>query len=370
MQSIREYRGAILLGINVCLVLLLVFGQNALNLFASGYAGASPLVDAAEDEIARIEIRESSSGAWQVQLERGDKHKTRSPAKDANNTELQPETPKELLYDWQLRIGRDGSGTQEYAVDRDRLRDLIEGLQNVRDYYGLKRDAQRERELQMTVDDKGQFQGLQIALYAKADTRPVILYVGHSKSGASQSYVRLDNQDTIYLVDVNLRSLAGSGEADYFRKRRLFGDDIKGDSITMLDARYRKGNQNVQIAKQGQEWVLIRPQQMALDSAEIGSLLRDIADWKADSFHAVLPDTADSAAEITLQVYYNAHGTITDQLNTTVRIVPKKDSTTLYYVQPEQGGDWYELSSIYLSDLAEASERYQKRPALRTFPTE
>lgn len=364
MNLLKQYRGAVLLLVNLVLIAIIVFGQNALNLFKTGYDGADPIIDLSEKQMGSIKIIDPDNHGKIIELTR-----TNQKRKSTSLAEEKKETPKPV-FEWDLGVynPKNSKEVSKYRVDAERLKEFLQGLENTRDYYALNRTPQKDVELEMASDSTGSYKGLQIIIQKFDSNKKYSLYVGKTNARGSQSYVRLNDQKNIFLVETNLRSITGSGEIQYFRDRQILSDKIKSENITMLDAMYLQKKRNVQLSKQAQQWFITAPTRKAADSSLVSSLMRDITGWKASNFYDSLPADHDPASLLKLGIYYNHTGNITDQLNQGMTLFSKKEQNSTYYLQLDGQKSWFEINSIYLEDLKTPLAKFAK-PAIENIPS-
>ncbi len=359
-QTIKANAGVTLTAANLLLVLILVLQYNPLGIYATGYAGAAPVLPETEQgSIARLEIIDPDfSDVRSITLLRGDllpREQWKQPPEDAW---IGTPTPR---FAWKLQIGR-GENAPVYDADRDRVNDLFEdGLQELRRYNDLPRTAEKDRDLEMGRDDQGRPEGLHIKLTMDGGEEHM-LYIGRATLRGDEGYVRLDDEDRIFRVEANLRSVLGPGEVDYFRSRSLFaaGAAPGENDVLRLDADFRdERRQDVSLAREGGTWSLLNPpfpgkvQEEAVDA-----LVNDIINWKASSFIKDDEKISDlnKGPAMTLRLTYKTAGNLTDRKSIHFEILGRRDFST--YVVRTEAGTLLEISSIYLEDLESPREKF------------
>lgn len=366
LQTIKANTGITLTALNIVLVLILVLQYNPLGIYATGYAGASSVLpDTDQASIARLEIVDPDfSEAPGITLLRGDllpREQWKQPPEDAWIGTPEPR------FAWKLQIGR-GADAPVYDADRDRVNDLFEdGLQKLRRYNDLPRTAEKDRDLEMGRDDQGQPEGLHIKI-TMDDGAEHALYIGRATLRGDEGYVRLDDEDRIFRVETNLRSVLGPGEVDYFRSRSLFpaGAAPGENDVVRVDADYKDARrQDVSLAREGGTWSLLNPpfpgkvQEEAVDA-----LVNDIINWKASSFINEEEKISDlnRGPAMTLRLTYKSAGNLTDRQTATFEILGRRNFSS--YVVRTEAGTLLEISSIYLEDLESPREKFVGEPAV------
>ncbi|MCB1307170.1 MAG: DUF4340 domain-containing protein [Leptospiraceae bacterium] len=349
-----------LAGVNAFLLLVLFIQHNPLNLqfLRSGYSGADVLLNVEEEDVERIEISDPDYAGGRVILERGDEL--------PENLWQQPEgnmaeeswldsiiTRVPAQYNWKLTIIDANGERQTYSADHERVRILFDGLKRMRDYFALDRTPEKDRDLGMGLDTRGQYTGLQLSFQLEGGRRVENIYVGRSSTRGNQSYVRMNEEDEVFLVEANPRSFVGSGEKEYFRSRNVL-PALSLDTIQGLKADMPTRDLEVEIARRANEWQMILPLPTIAQKETFEALLGDILNWQATGFPESIPEDLDPdfACELDLQV--QSTGQLTGQSNIHVSILGRVGYSD-YIIQ--RNDQLMRINSIYLADLYEPRER-------------
>lgn len=349
-----------LTGVNVFLLLILFIQHNPLNLqfLRSGYSGADVLLNVEEEDVERIEISDPDYAGGRVILERGDEL--------PENLWQQPEanmaeeswldsiiTRVPAQYNWKLTIVDPNGERQTYSADHERVRTLFDGLNRMRDYFALDRTPEKDRDLGMGLDTRGNYTGLQISFQLEGGRRVENIFVGRSSTRGNQSYVRMNEEDEVFLVEANPRSFVGSGEKEYFRSRNVL-PTLNLDAIQGLKAVMPTRDLEVEIARRANEWQMILPLPTIAQKETFEALLSDILNWQATGFPDSVPEDLDPdfACELDLQV--QSTGQLTGQSNIHISILGRVGYSD-YIIQ--RNDQLMRINSIYLADLYEPRER-------------
>lgn len=380
-ETLRNNPGGTLVAGNLLLAVILFFQFNPLGLFATGYAGADPILDITQADIQKLEIRDpdfdSNSGTAvqasqtvltlvrQSQLPRGEW--SQQPDESALFDQLHPE------FAWQLKIRR-GDIEQEFAADAERVADLFQKLTDARRHHYVPRSPEKDRDLQMSSDQTGRYEGLSITFQLNGGESHT-LYVGRSSLRGNQSYLRLDDETEIYLAETNLRSVAGPGEPDYFRNRRLVPAGIEAAAITAIHAEFSGAGGLVSLVKDGGIWRMQSPPVAGkIREDQVQQIASDIVEWKAIAFpgsqsgaanagttdEAVLREAlkdfeTPAAFPFALRVEYTTAGNLTDRSELIFTVLGRKNFSN--YLVRTVDGTLSEISSVFMEDLLNPREK-------------
>ncbi len=328
--KIRSNPGVTLFFANVGLVIVLILVQDPFGMFKTGYAGARPL------------LRVSQEDAVSIEIESPDRPLLRLVRKDKLN--VKKNEPAEFV--WEVE---QAGAKSKLTADRERVRDLFSGIEKARRYYGINRSAESEKDAEMGQDSKGRLLCMQVRI-TNASGKMSSLCVGKSSLRGNDSYVRLNDEDTIFLVEENLRTAFGSGDPEYFRNRRLL-PEITKEEITGINA--SGTGKPVQITRNGSAWQMISPVPGNVNTSEMNLLLGDIIEWKAVSFPREIPKDLDRKKSLRIEIQYKQN--MTDLKTASFEVLGQKDFSS--YILKDADGNLFEITSLYLSHLLEPEEK-------------
>jgi len=397
-RQVRRNAPSLLIAANLLVVFLWALA-GAFEGCASGYGASAPVLDVSQSQVERIEIIDPDLNlpGRAIALVRGE----RLPKSEWEREELPEEASgwekfQRSLWDsaspeyrWTLVLpaARDGVGdpgegaaedageakpngeaiaAREFPADPARVRDLFEGVLNARRYYAVERSPQKDVDLEMGKDSRGRWNSLQLRFLFESCASHTI-HVGRSSLSGSESYVRLDEEDRIYKVRANLRSVAGAGEAMYFRDRRVMPQTLSADSIRSL--RVIPGEDEgvgVILNKTAGSWQLQAPVAAQAREEAVDALLNDIVGWNAVSFPEAPPKDSEEFAPFTLVIEYSNAGDISATHSLRLEVIARRNFSN--YVLRTPGGALVEVSSLYLEDLLEPQRTLVagEGPALRS----
>ncbi|MCB1325930.1 MAG: DUF4340 domain-containing protein [Spirochaetales bacterium] len=353
LAQLKAAPGLAIFLLNAGLVIVLILQLNPFNIFQTGYAAADPVLEVDQSDVVRIEIVDRDTDGQAIVLERGDRLAPQRP-EEQDDAPTPPEAGPR--YGWSMSWQKAApEASESFAADADRVAQFFMDLREVRDYYALPRSPEQDRELGMARNSNGRYECLQIRLFEEGESEPQVLYVGRSASRGTESYVRLNEDDEVYLVQANLRSATGSGEPYYFRNRRVFPDHLQADLITGLSARFASGGA-VELRHQTGAWQMLQPVLNAARTQAVESLLRDIAGWKASEFPEAPPADLDRSRALELRLTYRGRDNITDEHEFVLDVLGKSEYSSWVVRRPEDGA-LMEITSIYLEDLFDAEAK-------------
>lgn len=353
-QLIKKNAGFTVLAVNLVLVVVIFFMYDPFNLIATGYAGASPLLKVSQEDAVKIEIQDPENHGASVVLTRKEILQA-TPSVENGAMDRLERKPKE--YRWEIVITAGGK-IEQYSADRERIKQFFQSVENVRRYYGPSRTPEKDRELSMAKLSNGQYEGMAIVFTLENGDSHTI-YCGKSSLRTNESYVRLDEEDRIYLVQSNLRTSGGSGEPDYFRSRDVMPAALGHERITGLSAIFPDARRSVNLSKSGDAWQIFAPVTGPAKSSEIGAILNDLEGWKASAFPNEIPKNLDKKSAFILEITYTESGNITEVKRARFEVLGGKEFSA-YIIRDEQG-KMYEISSMYLEDFLNPVEKLLDR---------
>ncbi|MCR9142231.1 MAG: DUF4340 domain-containing protein [bacterium] len=383
-DKLRENPGGILFGVNALLAVILFFQYNPLGLFATGYAAASPLLDISQADVAKIEIRDPDF--------RGASGESASSERVVVTLTRQSELPREQWsatdeaggvfsraepeFAWRLQIRR-GENVQEFPADAERVAELFGNLAEARRHHYVPRSYEKDRDLEMGTDSTGRYLGLSLGFQLN-DGEKHTLYVGRSSLRGNQSYLRLDDEKEVYLAETNLRSVAGPGEADYFRNRRLVPPNLKTAAVTGIHAEFADAAALVSLVKDGGVWRMQSPPIAgSVRADQVEQIAADIVEWKAIAFpgasggNGAKNEVGVATSEVlkdfetppefpfVLRVEYTTPGNLTDRSELVFTVLGRKNFSN--YLLRTSDGSLVEISSVFIEDLLNPREKLVDR---------
>ena len=117
-----------------------------------------------------------------------------------------------------------------------------------------------------------------------------------------RTYVQLEGDKAVYVVDVDLAEKLAKTAADYRDKKLLDFATEKAVRVTVAGAK------NYRLVKSDDRWAIDKPIDARADQAKVSSLLRDIAGLRAEKFDADAPTDlagyglANPVATVTVQL--------------------------------------------------------------------
>ncbi|MEQ9362847.1 MAG: DUF4340 domain-containing protein [Leptospirales bacterium] len=371
-EKLRQNPGGALLAGNALLALILFFQYNPLGLLATGYAGANPILDVSQADVEKIEIRDPdfrSGGDPALQtvvtlIRQSELPRAQWSGHSVDESALFGRQRPQFA--WRLQIRR-GDRVQEFAADSERVAELFINLNDARRHHYVPRSPEKDRDLQMGTDDAGRYEGLTLGFQLEGGERRT-LYVGRSSLRGNQSYLRLDDEEEIYLAETNLRSVAGPGEADYFRNRRLVPANIEASAVTAIHADFQAAGALVSLVKDGGVWRMQSPPVAGkIREDQVQQIAADIIDWKAIAFPGANSDGEAALREalkdfetppefpFVVRVNYTTAGNITDRSELIFTVLGRKNFSN--YLLRTAEGDLVEISSVFIEDLLNPREK-------------
>lgn len=259
-----------------------------------------------------------------------------------------------------------------YPVDIERIAELFEALQNTRRYYAVERTEEKEKELEMIRNSQGNYACLQIILELENGDKHSIL-VGNRRAG-SESYVRLDEERSIYLARSNLRARSGAGDLNYFRDRTILPAEVDKGNVIGFTAKRPSGETIVQMSRKGERWNMqIPPTGGQVASENVDAFVSDLFGWRSRDFLESEPSDMDRRFALLFTLRYNEAGNLTETKRFSLEVLGRKGiSDYILRLSPDpsgpSGGAPYsdtaalrEITSVALENLLDPIKHFTKR---------
>ena len=362
IRTLKENAGVTIFVTNLALTILVFFIYDPFGLTVRDYNSSAPLLAADQTRVSKIEIIDPNISGKKIILTKGSK----LPEPEAGS-KTKPSDPGKTKFAgprfaWKLDIQdqKDVALSESYGADQDRVDDFFERLSELKRYYSVKRSPEKDKTLEMYVNKNGDYYSLSVKFHM-GDGKTHTLYTGRSKGG--ESYVRLDQENDIWLVRSNIKSRVGAGELFYFRNRRFLPGNVSSDDIVSVEAKFKGSTPDLRLSKSGPTWSLEKPLQARANLSAVSSLLGDITGWKASAFPEKTPEGLDKKRAFDLTLNFNSQ---TGPAQIQLEVLGEKNST--FYVKRKDKSEYiYEVYSAYLGDLFDAEKKLTEKsqaPAL------
>ncbi|MCB1168992.1 MAG: DUF4340 domain-containing protein [Leptospiraceae bacterium] len=343
--GLRRNPGFSLAGLNLFLALTAFLIFDPFGWIRTGYQSAEPLLRVQVASIDALEIRGPES---EFKIRREDA--IARPEKRTEEGAPPPTRESEILeasegFLWSLQ----GPGV-DFRADARRLARLLYSLERSKKYYELDWDGQdnpESQESRTTLMKYGLDKPLKLDVVLENGQRKEIL-IGRSSIRGNESYVLVDQ--TIYLVQENLRRDLGSGDAEYFRNRQIM-PFITRREVKSIKVRFRNpaaaGLRNVELAQAGGEWRMLAPSVGPVRETEMNLLIDDLLEIRAQEFLQEIPPGLDRRDSMDLEIVYARSMGNPESMK--LEILGKKSYDT--YLFRLSDGTLFEGSSLYLEKL-------------------
>jgi hypothetical protein len=184
----------------------------------------------------------------------------------------------------------------------------------------------------------------------------ILFYAGRS-TPQSESYVRVEGENIIYLVRENFSEAVGNGKREYFRNRRILPAEVTRESITGIHALFPDRRRDVRLGKAGGLWNMEIP---FPGRGEADLLAGDLAELSADSFPPRVAPGLDRKNAFRLEIVYTT--SLTETSSVAFDVLGEKSRNS--YIFRDSRGELYEVYSTYIEDLFNPLEKLVKKDSL------
>lgn len=329
---IKKNPGPALFAGNAILLLLWIAMQDPFDLSRTLFASRNRIARVDQEAIKVIEVRAPERDVL-IRLERGEKI---------------PGDAKNPQYSWQMN--RQVAGKQDsLPADRERIKELFAAVDRAKRAYSIPVNPENEKAAEISADASGRSRCTLLSMISEGG-KTTRLCIGKSSLRGNDSYVRVNDEGEIYIVEENLKTAVGAGEPDFFRNRRLL-PDIARESITAIGA--AAPGRQVQLVHSAQKWQLTSPMPASVNMTQLNLLLGDLLDLKAVSFPAEVPKDIDRKKAFDLEIQYKTN--MVDSQIIKLSVLGQKDFSS--YIVRDSSGTLAEITSMYLADLLDPEEK-------------
>jgi len=354
-RALFKNSGIALFGLNLLLVAILIFLYDPFGIVSSGYEGAALLVPVSADDLDRIEAISPTGTFLLTKGEAIPKSARTENGTTGGSSKYRLMDPFDRQsYEWLLSFEVSGSA-KRYPADRKRMTELFNALNATRRYYSLPLTKEKMESVGLGELKNGGCECLELRFHLKNGTTER-LSVGRS-GGSGESYVRLNDEEELYLVETDLRKETGYGKLDYFRNRKLLDGSITRDSITGIRAGFADRRRDVMLDRIGGVWQMMKP---VAGKADADFLAGELVELDVETFPETLPSDLDRSLPFRLEVIYKKN--LTDVASVAFEILGRKGENTFYLRNAE--GELMEVFSTYLGDLYDPEGRFLKKESL------
>ena len=336
--------------LNIVIFLILILKFNLTGLSETAYESASKLTPWNEKDISKIIITNplfKKNNIKEIELLR--KNELSFVKEDKKNFSIKDIFSKKTKhFNWALNlISLKNSSVSEAVIlntvakdieleaDNEKVSEFFESLQNLRSYYAIPRTVEKEKSSGIYIDNNGIQSGI-IIEFLFSNGRKEFLYVGEAVKKANENFVRLNNDNEIFLVKANLVAKSGRGDENYFRSNRFWSKEIDITGINSISFITKKTNKNfLSLSKIENDWTMPFPITTSkLKKEAIQNLIKDILNWKVTQFHNKIPNDLDSKfSPFEINIRYLTKDN--QEFNYTLDVIGKKGANNYVCVLPD-----------------------------------
>lgn len=364
MKFIKKNPGLSLASANLVLVVFIFFLYDPFALYSGGYSSADSVLALDVSEIESITVS-NPSFSRSVEIRRADPVHGAGDSSDTGAGEKSKDQSEDekiageiaavvKSYSWQYKDPK-STGASWKPADPQRVAELLTAFAQARKYYSFEAAAENLSDFEMGKNESGVSMALHVS-FKETGGDSVTYSIGRAPK-YSQSYVRIANEDKIYLAEQNLRVPAGAGDPEYFRNRDLFEPGLTVSKVNALNVYFENGNPPLRIVKAGADWQMVSPSAGKINSVEFKPVLQNLVEMRISDFPDKLPADLDKSYSARAEILYNK--TMAEPVVLTFDILGQKGYSD-YIVEYE--GNYYEITSVYLEDLYKAQEVFLENP--------
>ncbi|MCB1158147.1 MAG: DUF4340 domain-containing protein [Leptospiraceae bacterium] len=173
------------------------------------------------------------------------------------------------------------------------------------------------------------------------------LHLGSVKTGSNFTHVKQNESDRIFLVEDNLKSIAGRGKFDFFLDKNLSPAGTKNEEINKIIFR-QEGKKGVsyKLELSDKNWKLLLPKTGEIPSSEMTAILSRISGLEADSIELNDDYKANLDETFKASLQYSKKKEKTGSMMLSFSILGKHKKENHFYVQKEGSDTVYRLSEF------------------------
>lgn len=349
MKYIKANPGKSIALANLILVVLIFFLYDPFKLYSGGYSSADSILESDISEIDSIQIQ-NESFSRSVRIRRGQKLSIKNTPGQSTEKENESELKRSIeayvnSYEWQY----ESADSTWKTADSKRVAELLFALKKARKYYSFEASAENLSQFEMGKTESGK--SMAVSVTVNTGDQKTHFEIGRAPS-YSQSYVRIDSDSELYLVEQNLRVPAGSADPEYFRNRDVFPADLTAAAVTAVNAYFENQTAPLKLIQAGSDWQMVSPSAGKVNSVEWKAILDHLVELRVTGFLDSLPAGLDRSYKARFEILYNK--TMAEPVVASFDVIGQKGYSD-YVIEYE--GNLYEITSIYLEDLYAAEKK-------------
>lgn len=334
LKLYKENLGLSLLFTNFLLFIAYLFLRDPFFLFSKTYEKAPNLLYLDWNQIDQIEV--------EIQ----DK-KINYVLKKINQKKENIKDLKAFLEhtEWNFFLKIDNK-EEQYSLDKDNFKNLLEELTSFKKYYYLERNTENE------ILSGIQNSSLKIRLFYNQKLYST-LTVGYTSIRNNTTYVSLNNEDKIYQVEGNLKTKIGYDDMYYFRNHSILNLEKQKLSKIIIP------NKKIHYSKTGNDWQTLQPNPEKLQSVTFEGIIDEILNIKVTKFYDTNPPKEKMEKfDIALELYFSEENQLGETKKEVIEFIGKKDYVKYVFKYNQQ---FYEASLYRIEDLLEPEKIIEKK---------
>jgi hypothetical protein len=326
IENIKKNLGLSLFILNIILLFIFIIINDPFKLFSSTYEKAPKVFNFNLNDIQKISIKFPDKNI-EYELYIND---------SINKIKNIDEFIKNINGKFILMKDQN---KEEYEIDKNRLKEFLETLIELKRYYALP-DTSENRSIAGIND-----QSAKITIFYK-NKKQDILKIGYVSIRNNSSYIQFNQEDKIYQVENNLKLKAGYEDIYYFRNHQILNlEKDKIQKITIISP-----NKRIVYAKAAKDWQLLEPRPASLQNSAMEGILDEIVNFKANQFYNQNKPLDKNWDNFNIKIELDIANQMDMPTKEIIHILGKKDYVK-YLV--EYNKQYYEVSAYRIEDLLE-----------------
>ncbi|MCB1193948.1 MAG: DUF4340 domain-containing protein [Leptospiraceae bacterium] len=311
---------------NLILLLLIIPFKDPFGFFVKSYDKAKPFFSVSKTDVSQIMVEKITD----------------------------PKTKQTLTQEngnWKVAT----ADKQTFQADEEKANQLVDSILKAKKFTVVTSSKEKATEYGFGED------GLKVEVFGKDKSSLGFLLIGSVSPKGSNTHVKWKDGNDIYLVEDNLKSVAGRGDGKYFINKKVVPTDIDMEVIEQVVLSYAKSDADGYIVlKDKGNWVMQKPKTGNIAKDDMNIVLPRLTGLNADDVVTDKAELDDLKTENNFQLQFSYKSKLGAPKEIKLACIGTDKDGSHYYIQKDGDNTVYKLSDYKLKSVLEFKPEFKK----------